>query len=74
MTENEFYELLSEALEVELSSLSSEVLLDELEEWDSIGQLSLIGLLDERFGGSVDVDKLSDCVTCADLRALIQSP
>ena len=73
MTENEFYELVSEALEVEVSELCSETVLSDLEEWDSIGQLSLIGLLDEQFGGSIDVDKLETCNTCADLRALIQS-
>ena len=72
MTEAEFYELLSEALDVEMSEIYSETLLSDLEEWDSIGQLSFIGLLDDRFGGSVDVEKLEECHTCADLRNLVK--
>ena len=72
MTDAEFYELLSEALDVEMSEICSETLLDDIEEWDSIGQLSFIGLLDDKYGGFVDVDKLEECHTCADLRALVQ--
>ena len=59
---------LFEALEVEVSELCSETVLSDLEEWDSIGQLSLIGLLDEQFGGSIDVDKLK--LTFARISAL----
>lgn len=67
MQEQEFLELISDALEVELSDLSFQSKLEEVDEWDSIGQLAFIGLLDESLAIDIDVEKMLECATISQL-------
>ena len=67
MQEQEFLELISDALEVELSDLSFQSKLEEVDEWDSIGQLAFIGLLDENLSIDIDVEKMLECATISQL-------
>ena len=46
MLKQEFLELTADALDVDVSDLSFDTKLHELDEWDSIGQLSFIGLVE----------------------------
>jgi acyl carrier protein len=61
MLKQEFLELTADALEVELSDLSFDTILHELDEWDSIGQLSFIGLIDDNYSIDIDLEKLGKC-------------
>ena len=45
--------LIEEVLDVETGSLTTETLLAEVDEWDSIAALSLIVMLDEKFEKTV---------------------
>ena len=67
MLEQEFLDLIADALEVELSGLSFDTILHELDEWDSIGQLSFIGLVDDNFSIDIDVEKLTECTSISQL-------
>jgi len=67
MLKQEFLDLIADALEVELSGLSFDTILHELDEWDSIGQLSFIGLVDDNFSIDIDVEKLTECSTISQL-------
>lgn len=54
-------ELLEEMMELDGGTLKPEIELENLDEWDSLASLSLIVLLDERFGkeiGGEDIKKL----------------
>ena len=67
MLKLEFLELTADALEVELSDLSFDTLLHELDEWDSIGQLSFIGLIDDNYSIDIDLEKLAECDSVSEL-------
>jgi acyl carrier protein len=67
MLKLEFLELTADALEVELSDLSFDTLLHELDEWDSIGQLSFIGLIDDKYSIDIDLEKLAECDSVSEL-------
>ncbi len=54
-------ELLEEMMELDGGTLKPETVLENLDEWDSLASLSLIVLLDEKFGkeiGGEDIKKL----------------
>jgi acyl carrier protein len=67
MLKQEFLDLIADALEVELSDLSFDTILHELDEWDSIGQLSFIGLVDDNFSIYIDLEKLAECASISQL-------
>lgn len=62
MEESRKIELLENMLEMETGSLKPEMLLSEIEEWDSLSVLSLIVLISDNFGKTInheDTKKLS---------------
>ena len=50
MTNQEKIIMLEEMLELEEGTLNEDIVLSELEEWNSMAALSLIVLMDEEFG------------------------
>jgi len=71
MSMPQFLETIEEALGVSAGSLNASDRIADLEAWDSIGALSVIALLDERFGVSLDAGSLQKCETLENLAALI---
>ena len=67
MLKQEFLELTADALDVDVSDLSFDTKLHELDEWDSIGQLSFIGLVDDNFSIDSDIEKLTECDSISQL-------
>jgi|TARA_B110000114_G_C15098173_1_gene403104 acyl carrier protein len=67
MLKQEFLELTADALDVDVSDLSFDTKLHELDEWDSIGQLSFIGLVDDNFSIDIDLEKLTECDSISQL-------
>lgn len=58
MTNPEILDLLAEGLEVEPGTLTRETRIADVEEWNSIGWLTIMSLVDERMGveiGSKDI-------------------
>ena len=53
MNKNKILVLISEALEVDSSKINMDTKLGDLEEWDSLGQLSILTELDKLFDGKV---------------------
>ena len=60
-------ELLADLLEVEVDSLSPEMLLDEIEDWDSMTKLSLIVLMDEECGKKLKPEDIKRFKTVNDI-------
>jgi len=66
-----FLEVVEEALGMAEGSTTEESRIVDLEEWDSVGALSVIALLDEEFGVSLDAGVLQSCDTLGDLAGQI---
>ena len=67
---NDFIEKFKEALDVE-GEFDINVELEEFEEWDSMGYISVMSMLDEEYGKEVNANQLKDCKTLADLYKLV---
>ena len=65
MNQKEFIDNLSKALETE-GLLSSESKLKDLEEWDSLGILSTIELI-ESCGGKVNIEEINSAILVKDI-------
>jgi acyl carrier protein len=62
--------LVAEILEVPSDGIESDSSLEELG-WDSLADLTLISIADERFGVTIDPQSLADATTPADLADLL---
>jgi acyl carrier protein len=51
----------------EIDAISPEVVLRDLELWDSLSVISLLAVLDETYGINIEATELVDVVTVADL-------
>lgn len=67
MTINEKLAMLEELFEMDEGSLSAEMVLDELEQWDSMAKLSLIVLMDDEFGKELSGDQIKKFVKIQDV-------
>ena len=67
---NEFIEKFKEALDIE-GEFDINVELEEFEEWDSMGYISVMSMLDEEYGKEVNANQLKACKTLADLYKLV---
>ena len=59
--------LIEEVLDVEAGSLTSETLLADVDEWDSIAALSLIVMLDEKFEKTVSGAQIKALASVSDI-------
>ena len=69
-TSQDLQNIVSKALEIDPSSLSDESSAENVEEWDSIGHISILGLLEEENQGILD--KYPDLATAVSVRELMQ--
>ena len=68
MTPQNKIKFLLEALEAEnYDNVSLETLLDDIEEWDSIGALMIISEVDDNFGITINPEDLEDIKTVEEL-------
>lgn len=67
MTNAEKIALLEEAWELDEGTLTEETVLEELEEFDSMGKLSLIVLCDDEFGKKLPGDTIKSFQTVKDI-------
>ena len=63
---------LSDALEIEESSLTQNTLFNEID-WDSLAVISAIALIDEHFDVMIPGQDISECKGMPDLLSLIES-
>lgn len=70
----EFIEKFAEIFDdVDPASLSGETKFRDLEDWDSIAGLSVIGMVDEEYGVTFNADDMKACQTIEDLYNRVQS-
>lgn len=59
--------LMEEILKVEPGTISEDTKMDEVEEWDSLAHVMIIGELEERLGISIPLDEAVDIVSVKEL-------
>lgn len=72
MTDNEKLALLEETLDMEKDSLAADMHLADVEEFDSIGKLSLIVMMDDEFGKIIKSDDIQALVTVQDILDIME--
>lgn len=58
--------------DLDASTLNGETKFRELDDWDSIAGLSVIGMIDEEYGVTFNADDMRACQTIADLFNRVQ--
>lgn len=59
--------------DIDVTSLNGDTKFRELEDWDSIAGLSVIGMVDEEYGVTFNADDMRACQTIEDLYNMVQS-
>lgn len=67
MDKEEKLEILADILEVEPEELQEDMLLDDFETWDSVAVLSVIAMMDEKFGKYPHASEIRQYVKVVDL-------
>jgi acyl carrier protein len=66
-TNTEVYEkvqnVLAQALRVEAAEISSETAFGDLPQWDSMGHMEVMILLEEHFGVEINADTISELIS-----------
>ena len=70
MTKQELIQQLADVLNEDPSAVQLDTDLESLAGWDSAGLLGVIAMLDDELRVTIDVDRLRQCKTVADLVAL----
>jgi len=73
MSNDELVGLLAEGLEVEPGTLSPDTRIADVDEWTSIGWLSIMSLADERLGVQLDAQAIRGFKTVSDVTQYLQS-
>lgn len=69
-----FIEKFSEIFDdLDPSAINPETRFREIEDWDSIAGLSVIGMVDEEYDVTLNADDMRSCQTVGDLYAKVQS-
>ena len=68
MTEEQFLEIVSTALEVDATDITIDTKMYDIEAWDSLGQLSILIALDQSTSGQASsIPALGSMTTLADM-------
>ena len=60
-------ELIANALDVDKDLIVPDKVLEELEEWDSMGVISIISMLDKNYKVQLKADQIKDLKTVSDI-------
>jgi acyl carrier protein len=72
MSEEEFISLIEDVLEVQSGSIRLSNTLEEVD-WDSLSNLTLISMLDQKYGLQIGAQRLQDAQTVEELYSLVSS-
>ena len=72
MSNEEKLAMLEEAFDMDEGSLAADMLLADIEEFDSIAKLSLIVLMDDEFGKTIKSDDIKALETIQDILDIME--
>lgn len=67
MNPTEMYALIAEALEVEPGTITAETKIKDVDEWNSIGWLTIMSLVDERLNVQINSKDLREFTTAGEV-------
>lgn len=67
MNREEKLEIIADILEVEADELQEDLVLDDFETWDSVAVLSVIAMMDEKFGKYPHASEIRQYIRVIDL-------
>ena len=70
--EQDLKEIISKALNVKLNRITDDLNSNKMEEWDSLGQLSIISSLDKKFKGKIDLSKIANFNSYKDIKSFLK--
>ncbi len=68
ISEQDLKKIIAKALNIKVSQVTENLNSNKLEEWDSLGQLSIISSLDKKFKGKIDLSKISNIDNYKDIK------
>lgn len=73
MTNQEKLHLLEEIMELDEGTLKEDMILSDIDEWDSISLLSFMAMLDEKFSKNITGSEVKVQKTVGDLMSLMEN-
>ena len=73
MTIKEKLALLEETMDLDEGTLKEDMLLEDIDEYDSMAKLALIVMFDEEFGKKVDSDTVKGFKTVSDILTIMEN-
>jgi acyl carrier protein len=68
ITEQDLKKTIAKALNIKVTQVNDSLNSNGIEEWDSLGQLSIISSLDKKFKGKIDLSKISSLNSYKDIK------
>ena len=65
-------EIISKSLNIKKNKINEKTNLQKLEEWDSLGVLSVMTALDKKYKGLIKVSSFDKVITVADIKKLLK--
>lgn len=65
--------VLAEAIQVPVESISSDLAFGDLPEWDSLGHMEVMMLLEERFGIEINADTIAQLISIPEICAHLEA-
>lgn len=72
ITEQDLKKTIAKALNIKVTQVNDSLNSNGMEEWDSLGQLSIISSLDKKFKGKIDLSKISSLNTYKDIKNFLK--
>ncbi|MDE6852155.1 MAG: acyl carrier protein [Lachnospiraceae bacterium] len=70
MSKQEKINIIEEVMEIKKGTLTEETVLADYDEWDSLAVISLMAMMDTKFGKNIPIDKIKEIVVVADILEL----
>ncbi len=65
-------EILNKSLKISKNKINTKTNLQKLEEWDSLGILTVMAALDKKFKGSINISSFEKIKTVSDIQKLVK--
>ena len=69
---NTLIEIISKSLNIKKNKINENTNLQNLEEWDSLGVLSVMTALDKKYKGLIKISSFDKVITVSDIKRLLK--
>ncbi|AGB29468.1 acyl carrier protein [Prevotella dentalis DSM 3688] len=71
-TKQQIYQIISEALDVDINLIHEGLSIGDIPEWDSVGNLTIISHLEEKLGIEIPLDNLFEMTTVENIFQVVK--